>query len=299
MKKKIVFATDNNFLVFSFVAIYSLLKNCQYPDKLEIYLLHDGSIKQKKFYSYKKKLKNSLKADFTLTLKSIGNVYENSPLSISHISKATFYRLYIPSLFPDEQVLYLDSDILVLQDILEIFQTEIKDSYLAGVYAPGYHENESWVKDYCKRNLLPSLNSYVNAGVLIFNNPKIIKDGVFNKFNSLSFRKFDSQDQDILNSVCYGRIFPLRYKYNAMLSKYSDRLELLHQVFGSDVESDIKNPVIIHFADKKKPWNDKKIDSAEIWWKYANELGVKKEIIVRYFIMERIKWLLKRLFCQS
>lgn len=49
MKKKIVFATDNNFLVFSFVAIYSLLKNCQYPDKLEIYLLHDGSIKQKNF----------------------------------------------------------------------------------------------------------------------------------------------------------------------------------------------------------------------------------------------------------
>ncbi len=49
-----------------------------------------------------------------------------------HISAETFYRFLIPELLPFyDKVLYLDSDIVVLGDVAELFDVDLKDNILA------------------------------------------------------------------------------------------------------------------------------------------------------------------------
>ncbi|MCX4276040.1 MAG: hypothetical protein OSJ27_09765, partial [Candidatus Gastranaerophilales bacterium] len=48
------------------------------------------------------------------------------------------------------------------------------------------------------------------------------------------------------------------------------KIEDLTSIFGkNEIDEALKNPVIIHFASKIKPWNNEKAFMADIWWKYA------------------------------
>ncbi len=279
MVYKVVLASDNNYLLFTMVTIYSLLKNLSGLEDLSIFVLHDGLLDLKLFRKYKEKIEDAVKRSVAISPISIGQKFDTSPLTINHISKATFFRLDIPHLFPNDVVLYLDSDVLVVGDISEIFDIQLGSAAIAGVYAAGYHSKAPWVKDYCERNLLPDMDTYLNAGVLLFNNPQIISCGVLDKLELLRGRRFDSQDQDILNSACYGRIKPLSYRFNVM-TKYINKEDLLIKVFGEQVLNDINSPVVIHFADKQKPWIDQKLPFASLWWQYASELSLTRDLYI-------------------
>ena len=109
-------------------------------------------------------------------------------------------------------------------------------------------------------------------------------------FIELIKKDFPSMDQDILNSACYGKIRIIHPKYNAM-TKYSlkddrayrsmKRLQLAYTL--EEWNSARKQPIIIHYADKTKPWNDLSVDYADKWWRVAVELPFFKEIYQHYF----------------
>lgn len=42
-----------------------------------------------------------------------------------------------------------------------------------------------------------------------------------------------------------------------------------------------KNPYIVHYAGKIKPWNNPEVDLAEIWWKYAKFSPFYEEVIYK------------------
>ena len=51
-----------------------------------------------------------------------------------YYTKTTYFRLFIPDLYPQyDKVLYLDSDIVVLGDIAELYNTNIKGNLVAAV----------------------------------------------------------------------------------------------------------------------------------------------------------------------
>lgn len=199
----------------------------------------------------------------------------------------TYFRLFLHELFLDlDKCIYLDGDVCVLNDLTEMFCSQIENNYVAGVEAASYHYPEEWAREHLEEIKLPSIKSYINAGVLLMN-LSVLRDEDFTaQCISLYKRNFSSKDQDIVNVACYGRIKILPVKFNAMTKYFAKKaagFESGKKVYPIiEWEEADKNPVIIHYADPIKVWNDNTRYQSEIWFKYKDISGfdyVEKEML--------------------
>ena len=78
-------------------------------------------------------------------------------------------------------------------------------------------------------------------------------------------------DQDILNVSCLGKIKKLPIKFNLMTKYLNDfaKYQDIYEITDKDFINVLKDPYIIHFADKIKPWTDVKSLLAPWFWMYA------------------------------
>lgn len=99
--------------------------------------------------------------------------------SHGYYTPTVYFRFFIPEIFAHyEKVLYLDSDLICLRDIADLYRVDIGGNLLGAVrdveYARIYNENCEIkgyrVKDYCDDILkLKDYTHYFNSGVLGFN----------------------------------------------------------------------------------------------------------------------------------
>jgi lipopolysaccharide biosynthesis glycosyltransferase len=168
----------------------------------------------------------------------------------SHISSATYYRLYIPELIDESKVLYLDSDIVVDGPISDLYETDIDDYYLAAVTDPGMTRNETLG--------MASDSKYFNAGVLLLNLPMWRRDRI--KDRVIDFVDKNPSlilwcDQDGLNAIIDGRWKELHLRYNLHERFYQNGLILqLSDSHQEQLGSALAAPTIIHYTGSDKPW---------------------------------------------
>lgn len=215
---------------------------------------------------------------------SIGNAFDEVEVSTDHLRVHTYFRLLIPSTLPQlARCIYLDSDVVVERDLTPLLRTVVDDKYIAGVHAAGYRTR---TKEQAASAGLPSYENYVNAGVLLMNLDRMRKHGLEDRFMELAMRDLESDDQDVLNIACYDgiRILPLRFN---LMTKYlpanKDEFFAYSGVPVTWSESEwseaVRAPVVIHYADRRKPWADASVDFAERWWRYAMRSPFRDEII--------------------
>ncbi len=82
---------------------------------------------------------------------------------LSHISVATYFRLFSTELLPElDKAIYLDCDILVRGSLKELWNMDMGGNYLAAVY----HPNSLSVNNGAFKRLdIPISQGYFNAGV--------------------------------------------------------------------------------------------------------------------------------------
>lgn len=163
----------------------------------------------------------------------------------THFSLATYYRLFFPALVPNEveRLLYIDIDIVVIDDLAELYNSELQSFPVAAVLDP-------------KINLRPDLgiteeNNYFNAGVLLINVQEWKAQDISNK--AIKFlndypSKIQWVDQDALNAILYKNWVRLDKKYN--LTFYHLPVNLQKKNF----DKFLKGKVIIHYTTQNKPW---------------------------------------------
>jgi lipopolysaccharide biosynthesis glycosyltransferase len=166
--------------------------------------------------------------------------------TLPHISsKMTFARFMIPHVFGKDvqRVLYLDADLLVLDDLGPLWDTDLKGAVIGAVLdrildpqlkarAPGL-EN------------FPRVRDYFNAGVLLIDLDRWRKERISENALQYLIRHPDSPlaDQDALNVACDGRWTPLDIRWN-----YYDHFRT------SIIEMPpAERPKIAHFPGQK-PW---------------------------------------------
>ena len=271
----VVMASDENYVVPMSVTIGSLLHNAEPETRYDIYILVPDE-----FSAVSKLLLQQFEERYPgcrINFFVMKEAFNDAPLLVKHITKVTYYRLLIPSLLPQyDKCLYLDTDLVANADLTELYRTDISDCYLAGVRAVGYMYNSQSVARHTERLGVPSVENYINAGVLVMNLDKIRQDGLEDRFVELSKQTLTSQDQDVLNLACYNNIKILPPRFNLM-SKYIDGVNghycfnryAINGYSDDEKETALKKPVIVHFADKKKPWSDFESALSEYWFKYA------------------------------
>lgn len=273
----IVFSTDNNYVQHCCAAITSILLNADISAYFRFYIL-DGGIKREN----KKKL-SELKniRDFSVQFIDMSQ-YDFSlfPLNRKYISVATYYRLLLLDILPENisKVIYLDCDVIVEQDIKQLWDIDISE-FLAGVV-----EDEGSISQ-LKRLNLPEQNNYFNAGVVVFNIEKL-RDFDF-KQKCINYYKENQaiislQDQDILNGVLNGkcRFLPLNWNTNSRL--FFDN-ELEHHYTDAEAVNAVQYPAILHYTNSVKPWQQSCIHPLkEEYWKYLSFTAFKKQLRRHY-----------------
>ena len=282
----VVLSTDNNYAQHCAVLIASILLNNQSKYTYHFHIL-DGGI------SYENKLKISklqVIQDFSITFYSMKD-YDFSflPLNRKNISTATYYRLMLTKILPEniDKIIYLDCDIIVDGDLSEFWETDISEVF-AGVI-----EDESSIRSTIKLNL----RNYFNAGVLLLNIKKLREiDFIPTWLNYFKENELiiDLQDQDILNGVFNNNVKWLPLKWNANATLFTN---VKYPHFYSDEEANIakKERVIIHYTERFKPWSKKCYHPLrKLYYKYLLKTPFKIHIL--FYILIKISQIFLAIF---
>lgn len=262
----IFFAVDDNYIPFLGVALKSLIENASKDYKYTIKILYTAVSDS----NIKKIMKNENEC-FNIEFVNLSSEVEkirDKLYTRDYFSNTTYYRLLIPELYPEfNKVLYLDSDIVVLNDITKLYKTNIENKLLAA--APDdVIQTIDVFRNYAEKVVgVSNYENYFNAGILVMN----LKELRASKFKErfmylLSTTKFSvAQDQDYLNRLCKGNVILIPKTWNKM------------PVSGDCIERSKIN--LVHYNLAFKPWKFDNTLYQEYFWKYAKKTEFYNEIL--------------------
>ncbi|MCL2520887.1 MAG: glycosyltransferase family 8 protein [Spirochaetaceae bacterium] len=220
--------------------------------------------------------------------------------SINNKAREIIFRLFVPNLLSEiDKIIYLDSDILILNDLTELYNINLEGKAYAAVSEKGVHNfiRPPLINNDTKRlfdffyelgfDLLDEQTHYVNAGVMVIN-------AVYWREHNYTQRAlaFLTQhapnlvhlEQDALNylalqdgpqsrhflSASYNFFSPLFNinRINAAETRFLFKsLNLLNQL------KENYRPHIVHYIAARKPWNGANTAFAEHYLAYAAQIG--------------------------
>jgi lipopolysaccharide biosynthesis glycosyltransferase len=185
-----------------------------------------------------------------------------------------WYRAFLPRLVPHEpKILYIDSDMIVLDDLRKLWSTDLAGQPLAAVSNPFFANNVH--RDWPLQLGLPSRKDYFNTGLLLIDLDRFRAEGLAEKIlehgrANAGFIRFG--DQDSFSAVLHARRVSLSPRWNLMRTIML--AELSYEIYGAaELRRAIRNPGIVHFEGAFKPWiHPARHPFGRLYTKYARGL---------------------------
>jgi lipopolysaccharide biosynthesis glycosyltransferase len=180
------------------------------------------------------------------------------------------------------KILYLDVDIFVLKNIVELWETDLSNKTLLAVKDPHINKISSPEGlNYALRyyNLNPEA-PYFNSGVLLLNLTKMLQDNFIEKckkhLDNKNFRN-NFWDQDVLNIFAYNDWLPLELKWNFPLPLLLTELNHSNNISINDGAHLVENNLvgIIHFTILK-PTLGFPFHFYLIFWLFGNNRNINR-----------------------
>ena len=283
MMLNFLYAFDENYNTQGCVSLFSLLENLDQP--ANFYIILDSSNKDLAFPDLIKNHKNLNQ----LTIKEINTKEKFYNVESSHVSKATFYRLYISSLFKNDEIklIYLDADIVCASNPVSEINSIIKEMDVENKVVAFADEFYRTQNDEPFIRLGMKGHKYFNAGVMIVN---------LKKWKDLNYSEKSQQlidvlknkakfwDQDVLNSLIDGDYLTIDNNLN-------------YRTADLGVKSNLGDIKFVHYSGKSKPWDVGGIfeELALVYHDYFRRLFGKQYHIISKNRKNSIRKLLKRL----
>lgn len=192
-----------------------------------------------------------------------------------HISKTAYFRILLGELLTDrERVLYLDSDLLIRDDLSQVWRTDLEGAWCAAAADVGCPYFDAYRSLDNVRRAGPYLSvfrpirnyrqlgfsgreSYFNSGLLLIDLSAWRRESVAQRTIECleKNRRFVwCWDQYGLNIVLanHWKRLPVRWNVGAHLYEYPNE-ESLPLPRGECLEA-MSDPAIIHFTTNRKPW---------------------------------------------
>lgn len=271
----ITFITDNNYVPYVRTSIRSIISNKNPKTHIQIFVvgvdLSNNAVLKLENETRENVNVNVLKISISDLQGLSGGTAANPG-----VSRADNAKFFLVSIFKNiNKIIYLDGDTIVLNDLSEMYNTEIGNNYAAVV--------DDWQSGWTDG----SKKRYFNNGIMLLNLKKMREDDISNKL--IQFKLNDKVHrfvtQDAFNNVLFGKTIFLSLVYDTFAPEYDSDLVLdrIKETLGENYDAKLynyksadefrKNVVIIHYCGwgNKKPW--KKVDlyrkSSVIWYKYA------------------------------
>ncbi len=258
----IFFAIDDNYINFLKVTLASLVDHISENHIYDINILHIGLSKQSKNSLKPFKRKNVKIRFYNVSLQM--SIFGNKLNIRDYYTLTTYYRLILPETFIGiKKALYLDCDIVLLDDVAKLYHTHLGENLLGVVKDSSVQLFPEFI-EYVEKALKIPHENYFNAGVLVMNFKKMrqfhFERKVVALVKKMSFKV--AQDQDLLNVICKDKLIYLPIEWNTM-------------PLGDKVCA----PSLIHFNLTLKPWKKEQVRYEEVFWDYAGKAGVKDELM--------------------
>ena len=260
----VFFSCDDNYIPFLGVAIKSLIENSSKENNYFVFVLHSKmSIKNMKIITAMEKENVSICfIDVSEKLVTYGkklNLRDYYTVSI-------YFRIFIPGMFPEfKKAIYLDADMVILEDVAKLYKIELGDKLLGGVPDAVIASRQEF-RDYAELGcgIYPYTN-YFNSGMMLMNLDEMRKFDLEGKFEHL-FKTYRFEtvcpDQDYLNVICKDRVLYVDEGWDKMA-----------------IDGSYENPMIVHYNNFAKPWQQDGINYGDCFWKYAKDTPYYEDIL--------------------
>ena len=161
-----------------------------------------------------------------------------------HGDWSAYGKLIIANYVDGNSALYLDSDLIVMVDVLSLSNFEFQGALLAAVC--GSTIEHVLDKDFFIQRLNSPLNQkYFNSGVVLFDLKRWRETNVDEYWKTLANKypnELTSHDQTLLNATCGGNFAHLPFNFN-------------NPWYPGSKAPDDSSKSIIHFVGSPKPWD--------------------------------------------
>ena len=273
---RVVFITDGNYLQATTVAITSLLRHRRCDVKVEVNVIGVG-------------LSDSEAAKFNVfgsavNLVKVANRYADRFARHRHVSEAALLKFDLPSLFLDyDKILYLDGDLLILDDLGELWRTPLEDCCAAVVkdyaaYLNGAHPQRIGHKD------------YFNSGVMLLNLDLFRRVGMSERL--LEIKNNDPVPGAFMDQTAFNVAFDENVKYvspkfnmmrcnNRRWAPSIHHISHFYDLSVKDFAAMSEFPVVLHLTNIMKPWSSRSAPGWEQWQDEANVLQAMEELMAK------------------
>ena len=224
----VCYTADSNYAMQVAVSMVSMLENNK-ENTIEFFILADqyqDNIKNK-FKTIENKYKTKINIiDISEKLKSLMTtaLIKEKGIVKNNMISYMFARLFIGSSIPSyvSKIIYIDCDTLYIDNILELYNTEITNEYVFAAV------RDLWPSSYNRVIGFDESEAYFQSGILLIDLKKWrfleCEKEIIEYVNSLNTYLF-MHDQDILNICFRGKIQTLSPKYGMiyLLRQYSAR----------------------------------------------------------------------------
>ena len=252
----IAYSFDNNYILYAYISIISILESKNYNTYTSFYLIVPNN-----FTNENKNIILSLYEQYDFLNFSfiyMDNRYKKVKI-INYISKNAYYRLSLGELLPNiNKIIYLDCDVIVYKDLTNLYNKNFNKHIMLSLKRP-YEDNE----------ILK-----INDGVLLMNLKEMRKikfeKNILNIINKGLAN--NGQDQGLLIKYYLKQIGYLDEEYNVLtqgfdkLINYNKNNNLNYK--NNDLFYKLKYPTIRHANGPKK--SKYYIDTKD-WWYFASK----------------------------
>ena len=265
----VVYICDYKYCMPTIVSIKSLLENTDYKS-INIYVISNERID-----NYVNKYISNINFIF----------FENEfitdiNLFHQHVSKSALLKFSIPSILKDiDKVIYLDSDIIINNNLHDLYSINLDDYYAAATNDMYYilHKNIT--------------GNYYNSGAMLLNLKKLRDDNAEQKLISLKLEENDKNklvDQNIFNTYFRNKkIKSIDIRFNNLYGPITRKFKIedvnrFYNINYNDFNDLVNDSYIIHFADREKPWEYKDCPLSDLFFKYYSMIYKNEKRILIY-----------------
>lgn len=265
-KIPVVFSTNDNYVHLCSVAISSVIENASNKNIYEIYVFYTR-LSETNILN----LENMSKENITIKCVNIQEYLEYDILyETSEYPIEMYYRYYAPLILKYEKIVYLDCDIIVIDDVAKLYNEDLENKPIGIIMDFTHYIDES--------------NMDFNSGVIVFNTEEFEKQKIREKCLELlkSNTQYKFPDQTALNIVCKNNAKILKPKYNyqvslAYFNKFKKKInkKRFRKLFEDE-------PIVIHFSYVTKPHKNIYSTYNKYFWKYAKKTNYYNQLIDEY-----------------
>lgn len=245
----VAMASDDRYAHHLSVAICSILKNMSKDRNLCIYLLHETLSEETK--TKLEQLQNLRQFDLEFINVTCEKYAPFKVIGLLYVSRLTYARFQLPFILESlDKCIYLDCDILVRQDLSELWDIQLPEHAFFGAIEEPYARTRN------KDLGIPDRYSYFNAGVLLLDLVKLrdacLEEKAFEYLKEKGSLLY--ADQDVLNALFYKTWHALPLKWNVYSAVLNLRkTNIFYRYSVQEIDNVYEDVAIAHFTQERKP----------------------------------------------